>query len=350
MLTLVFWFIIVPIAAIVLLGILIKVVIPRLFRKAVGMVKASRDREFERDYLTGPVSDQKVQRKMILTFWSRGAMEVFGILIAAFSIVQAVREGEMSLDVFLLYVAVGVLGLGLFTLGVVSTRRTKQLAALIAKPVILEVFGADSQYDAFGHIPDECIAEAGFVKGYENIYGDDFVRGHYRGIPIMFSDVRLVRVERYYDPEGKKTVQREVELFKGHWLVADFDRELAAHPLNVMEKRSGSDSIQTESEAFNSKFGIFCSDAHTAFYILTPHFMERLIAVDDAADGNSYFHFAQNRLQIAIGTWRDLFEAKTLKDSDVNAMRERFRGELGRLTAVLDEMLSHEKLFGSGKE
>ncbi|MDR1531694.1 MAG: DUF3137 domain-containing protein [Clostridiales bacterium] len=350
MAALVFWFIIVPIAAIVLLGILIKVVIPWLFFKATGTAKAALDRKFERDYLTNPVSDRKVQRKMSLTFWSRWAMLAFGVLMVAFPIVKLVSEGEIPLEDFLPYVVVGALGVGIFILGIVSMHRTKQLAALIAEPVIREVFGADSQYGAFGHIPDECIAEAGFVKEYDRVYGDDFVRGHYRGIPVMFSDVRLVRVDLQYNSETKKTVEHENELFKGHWLVADFDRELAARPLTVMERHSWSNPIQMESEAFNRKFSVFCADEHTAFYILTPHFMERLIAVDDAADGKSYFHFAKKRLQVAVETRRDLFEAKMFKAPDVNAMRERFRGELGRLTAVLDEMLNHERLFGSGKD
>jgi hypothetical protein len=347
---LVFLFIIVPIAAIVLLVILLKVVIPGRLLKAAGTAKTALDQKFERDYLTNPVSDRKVEQKMILTFWIRWAMLVLGVLMVAVPIVILVSEGELYLTDFLPYVAVGALGVGIFALGIVSMRRTKQLAALIAEPIIREVFGADSQYDASGHIPNECIAEAGFVEDYEYVYGNDFVRGQYRGIPVMFSDVRLARMESEYNSETKETEEHEAEVFRGHWLVADFDRELAAHPLTVMETRSKRNAIRTESEAFNKKFSVFCADGHTAFYILTPHFMERLIAVDDAAEGKSYFHFAQNRLQIAVGTRRDLFEAKMLKAPNVNAMRERFRGELGRLTAVLDETLSHEQLFGSGKD
>jgi hypothetical protein len=345
MLALVFWFIIVPLVVIVLLVLLIKVVIPGLFFKAVGTARTALDSKFERDFQTDPVSDQKMQGKMSLIFWRRWALLVFGVLLVAFPIVQIVRAGGMDLGDFLPYLVVGALGVGLFILGIVSMYRTKQLAALIAAPLIREVFGADSQHDAFGHIPDECIAAAGFVKDYERVYGNDFVRGHYRDIPVMFSDLRLTCIERYYDPEGKKTVERENEVFRGHWLVADFDRVLAAHPLTVMEKRSGG-AIQMESAAFNRKFSVLCADEHTAFYILTPHFMERLIAVDEAAEGKSYFHFFQNRLQIAVETRRDLFEARTFQAPDVNALRERFRGEIGRLTAVLDEMLNHERLFG----
>jgi hypothetical protein len=183
------------------------------------------------------------------------------------------------------------------------------------------------------------------VDDYDHIYGSDLVCAHYRGVPIMFSDVRLTRIEEEYNAETKKQEEKEIDLFKGHWLVADFDRKLAEPPLTVIEGRSG--SIRMESEAFNRQFGVFCADAHTAFYILTPHFMERLSAVDAAADGKSYFHFAGNRLQIAVETKRDLFEASTFRVPNAEALWERFRGELGYLTAVLDEMLAHERLFGN---
>ncbi|MDR1620492.1 MAG: DUF3137 domain-containing protein [Clostridiales bacterium] len=347
---LVFWFIIVPVVVLGLIGILIKVVIPSLFRKAAGAVKGTLDRKFEKEYLTDPVSDRKAQRKMSTTFWSCWVMLVLGIIMVVTPIVKIIQAGEMYLTDFLPYLLLGAFGVGLFILGLVTKRRSKQLSALVAEPIIRDVFGADCELDAFGHIPNECIAASGFVDGYENVSGSDFVRGSYRGVSVMFSDVRLTKTEIKYDHSTQKSHEYVIELFKGNWLVADFDRELAEHPLTVQEKRSGSNAIQMESEAFNRQFSVFCPDAHTAFYILTPHFMERLVAVDAAADGSSHFKFAKNRLQIAIGTKRDIFEAETFKTPNVGAMRERFRQELGRLTAVLDEMLAHERLFGSDAE
>ncbi|HWQ75804.1 MAG TPA: DUF3137 domain-containing protein [Syntrophomonas sp.] len=346
MAAIVFWFVIVPLAALALLGIVIKVVIPGVFLKAAGAAQGALDRNFEQDYQAHSVSDENMQRKLRLTFFSRWAMLVFGILLVAVPIVRTVSAGTMYLSELMPYLLVGALGIILIILAAGTMRRTKQLTALIAETVIREVFGADSRYDAFGHIPEECVAATGFVDDYEHIYGSDFVRGHYRGVPIMFSDVRLTRTDREYNTETKKYEEQEVDLFKGNWLVADFDRELAAAPLTVLERRSGSGSIQMESEAFNRQFSVYCADAHTAFYILTPHFMERLAAVDEAADGQSCFHFANNRLQIAVQTKRDLFEADTFKAPDVASLRTRFQHEIRQMTDVLDAMLAHERLFG----
>ncbi|MDR0356657.1 MAG: DUF3137 domain-containing protein [Deltaproteobacteria bacterium] len=347
---LVFWFLMVPLALIALLWILVKIVVPSLFFKAANKAQTALDRRFEEEFLSGPVSDQKVQRKMSVVFWRNWALLVFGLLLTITPIAKIISAGKMYLTDFFPYLLVGALGVGLIVLGLASLRRSKQLAALIAVPIIREIFGADCLYDSFGHIPDDRIAASGLADDYEDVSGSDFVRGSYRGVPVMFSDVRLTRTERRHDSNTNESHDHVIEVFRGRWLVADFDRELVAAPLTVLERRSGGDSIQMESEAFNRQFSVYCADAHTAFYVLTPHFMERLTAVDAAADGDSRFNFCQNSLQIAVGSKLDLFEAGFFKAPDVAAMRERFRREIGRLTGVLDEMLAHERLFGSDAE
>jgi hypothetical protein len=336
---------IIPFVLIVLLWVLVKLVIPALFFKAAGSALGAMDRKFDRTYRTGSVTDLKLQRGLTLIFFGRWTMLALGVLMMLLPIVTLIREGEMYLSDLFPYLVAGGLGFVIFILGILSMRRTKQLAALIAEPVIRTVFGEHCQYDAFGHVPAECIAASGFVNDYENIYGSDFVIGHYRGISVMFSDVRLTRTEYEYNSDTNEHEKHEVVLFKGLWLVADFDHELTSVPLTIREERSGGSAIPMESEAFNRQFSVFCADDHTAFYILTPHFMERLVAVDVAADGKSYFKFDRNRLQIAIKTGRDIFEASNFKVPNVTALRDKFQLELGRLTNVLDEMLKHERLF-----
>jgi hypothetical protein len=350
MAAIIFWFVIVPFISLLLLWIFIQLVIPVLFSKATGAARDAMDRKFDKIYGTEQVTDRKLQRGLSLVFFGRWAMLLFGVMMMALPITKLIREGEMYLSDIFPYLIVGALGVGIFIFGIMSMRRTKQLAALIAGPVIRTVFGINSQYDPFGHVPEEFVSASGFVSGYENISGSDFVRGHYRGIPVMFSDLRLTRTEYSYNSETNEHEEHEVVLFKGLWLVADFNRELSSVPLTIVEERSASGAIQMESEAFNRQFSVFCIDDHTAFYILTPHFMERLVAVDASAEGKSHFKFDKNRLQIAVKTGRDLFETSSFKPPNVTSLRKKFQREIERLTTVLDEMLMHERLFSNGKD
>lgn len=341
---LIFWLVIglVVIAAIVLL---IRAGIPYLLSRIGNRAIRKSDEKFEKEFLTAPVNDKKVQGRFNLLFYGRWVMQIVGIALVALPIVILIREGSIYLDELLPYLLLGGLGILLFIGGRLLTLGTKRLVELIVKPLLQEVFGVGMEYNPFAHIPDECINSSGFFDNYEDISGSDFVRGQYRGIPVMFSDVRLTRTEYDHDSDGNKT-KRVVVVFQGYWIVADFDRELAAVSLSILEKSKGSNAIQMESEAFNQQFGVYCSDPHSAFYILTPHFMERLIAVDQAANGKSCFKFDGNRLQIAVETRRDLFEAGKWRAPNVKKMKERFQQEIGNLTGVLDEMLKNERLFG----
>ena len=66
-------------------------------------------------------------------------------------------------------------------------------------------------------------------------------------------------------------------------------------------KRSG--QLETESTAFNEKFGISCDSAHDAFYILTPHMMEYLMTMDQRAGGNIYLRFLkEGKVHVAVNS------------------------------------------------
>lgn len=323
-----------------------------LVRKGVNHLisksSAKADENFQKEFRAAPASDQKVQDRLNLLFYSRWVLQVLGILLFLLPLALLIGAGEagMFLDELLPYVLLGGLGILLFVGGYLLHVKTKRLTGLLTEPMLREIFGDDMEYDAFSHIPDACIASSGFVDGYEDIGGSDFVRGQYRGISVMFSDIKLTRTDYDTDSDTGNKTEQVVVLFQGFWVVADFDRELTAVPLSVLEKSKGSNAIQMENEAFNRQFGVFCSDPHTAFYILTPHFMERLIAADQAANGKSCFKFAGNRLQIAIKTGHDLFEAGKWSAPNVKKLRTRFQQEIRNVTGILDEMLRHERLFG----
>ncbi len=342
---LVFWLVI-GLLVIVLIGLVIRLGIPYLLGKLGKGASRRSEEKFRNEFLSAPASDEKVQGRMNLLFYGRWVMQILGILLAALPLVILIREGSMNLDEILPYLLLGGLGVLLFIGGRLLARNTKRLVQLVVKPLLQEVFGDNMEYDAFSHIPDECIKSSGFFDNYEDISGSDFIKGQYKGIPVMLSDVSLTRTDYDYDSDTGKRTEQVVILFRGFWMVADFDRELTAVPLSILEKRGGSDAIKMESEAFNQQFGVFCPDPHTAFYILTPHFMERLIAVDRAANGKSCFKFAGNRLQIAVGTKHDLFEADKWRAPNVKKMKESFQQEIGNTTSVLDELLKNERLFG----
>lgn len=253
-----------------------------------------------------------------------------------------------------LLVGTGLLGAALVLVGAVHKRRLKQaVGRYLVRGVLEEFFELDS-YDVKQHIPEAVIRSAGMVGGWKNARGSDYVRGSYKTLGIEFCDVELYYVDNNKDKNGRNH-EKEVRVFKGPWLICDFHAKLPARLLvreNSRKLLGGAyqkdrSDLDTESEAFNTRYEIRTEDPHTAFYILTPHFMERLQEIDDQAGGRLFLLFEEGRVQIAIDNGHDSFEisSRAAEFKNLDALRGRFRSEICYLTDIIDELMENETLF-----
>jgi hypothetical protein len=240
----------------------------------------------------------------------------------------------------------------LFTVANKQVRKSKQLLGeCVTRPILEELFEIED-YSPNARIGEGIIRAARLIDDWDRASGSDYIEGKYKGYGILYSDILLEREETGTDDGGKRT-KKWVKVFKGQWMICDFGREFPAS-LRLLERRGGKffgthdlskSSIETESEAFNKKFRILTGDGHTAFYILTPHFMERLTAMDEAADAQTFLCFSGGKVTIALNSNRDSFELKGVKLNHIEAVREKFRAEIQRMTGILDELMQNQTLF-----
>ena len=69
-----------------------------------------------------------------------------------------------------------------------------------------------------------------------------------------------------------------------------------------------------ESITFNSELKVYAKDEHEAFYILTPHFMEKLLELDRKYYDKITFSFLDNKLYIAVDNRVDNFDIKAFTE------------------------------------
>jgi hypothetical protein len=262
---------------------------------------------------------------------------------------------EENVPVIVLAAAIGVIGTVLVLTGKHHARKLKGFfGENVIRGCLAEIFdGLD--YNHAMHIDKGMIRNAGLVSGWDECYGSDYCTGSYKGVRIQFSDIRLTEIERKKDKDGN-TKESETTVFMGQWLICELDKELPAR-LRLRENtrkvlggdyQKGKGNLDTENEAFNEKYQIIADDEHTAFYILTPHFMEKIVEMDVKAHGRTFMCFDRNRIHIAINNNRDSFEISTKAGSvnDLNALRDRFRAETEYLTDLLDEILLNTRITG----
>lgn len=64
--------------------------------------------------------------------------------------------------------------------------------------------------------------------------------------------------------------------------------------------------VEMESDPFNQQFKVITSDDELAFYILTPQFMEHIVAADEKVDGYTKIEFENSRVTLALNTGKIL--------------------------------------------
>jgi hypothetical protein len=169
----------------------------------------------------------------------------------------------------------------------------------------------------------------------DRFYSNDLIVGEYKGVDFKLSDVTLQRVTS----NGKTTTV--TTYFRGPVMIFDFHKETDGK-LIVQETMRGElftkyKRIKLESVAFNKTFHTYSTKDQLAFYILTPHFMERLLRLEDEVDGNFYFSFIDGKMYVALYNNKDLFEVNMFGTIN-EKIYERFYYEIKIVKDLIEEL------------
>ena len=225
----------------------------------------------------------------------------------------------------------------------------KLLGDQVVSGVLSEVFD-NVDYDPFGRI--QSIGSEGMVFPFsvEKMQGSDHIKATYKGLQVELSDIELYHVEDVYDSENDRWEEREQKAFQGQWLICDFGKELSgevrlsANP-QKLRKQHKNDSVEMENEAFNKRFLVTAGDAQEAYYVLTPHMMEYILAMADKSGGEVYMAFLRGgKLNIAVQTGRDFFELGS-SEANIDKLRQKFLGELKWFTDIIDTLRVEDTLY-----
>ena len=228
----------------------------------------------------------------------------------------------------------------------------KVLGSLVKVFVVNEILAETFELESYlpkGFFPKEQINETGLMSGYMTgsyeYRGSDLIKGKYRGVPIEFCDITLL---------DKRAEGGHTTLFKGQWLEIGLKNPVGSAVYlaentgeNAVRNSVKLQKVNTDNDAFNKKYRILAENPRTAFYVLTPDFIEYIISADDTANADTYFCFLGDRVRIAMDSERDLFELDKLKKSlNVDKVRAKFNSDLRYITGIIDELLKNEFLFG----
>lgn len=212
-------------------------------------------------------------------------------------------------------------------------------------------------FDDLVYIPEKgfdksFVDSVGMIDTADRFRSNDYISGIYKNIKFEQSDVHIEERHTETDSDGH-TSTYWVTILKGRMLVFDFNKEFKANVqvasrfFNARRLPWGKKfhKVKMEDEEFNKLYGIFAQNEHDAFYILTPHFMEKLKDILKRLDCNMIFCFVDNRLYIAINNNTDSFEYNPLKPIDEDEIEESITNDIRVITDFVNDLSLDNSLF-----
>jgi hypothetical protein len=257
-----------------------------------------------------------------------------------YAVLAAVAIGLVDLLVIqngMLVALAGVVGFGLWAWGSGPLNALgKQTKLMLVDPVSRE-FGMTFEHELGGE-PVEMIRlrNLGLVPSWDRAKYEDRLTGQRGDAPFQFFEAHLEDKRTTTDSRGR-TRTTWVTVFKGQCLAVRFPKPFSgitkvyrdAGMMNAFMKLGVKEPrVRLEDPVFEKAFEVFGTDQIEARYILTPDFMERLLALEKAFDGKKLrCAFSGGEMFLAV-EGKNLFEPGSM---------HRPMDDLGRVREILQD-------------
>jgi len=291
------------------------------------------------------LSDAQLERKIkeltpkIKT--NKALCSIFLALGFCLSFILGVLHGEIGRIMGILFIGLSA------SFGVKAAKYKRELKCVVSNNIVrgalAEKFDVE-MYAPGSHISSYDVRFSGLIQNWNKISGSDLIEGIYKGVKFHFSDIHLE-----HEKNSGKSKSRTTR-FKGQWLIIDLKKEI---PWFVELRHRGAikakSDVETENIEFNRMFQIITKDPHTAFYVLTPHFIEYIIKAKRRANAEMYMKIIGKQIYIALHNGRDLFEPygnNLFAEENIETLRMQMRWDVNYISGIIDELLHNENLFG----
>lgn len=182
----------------------------------------------------------------------------------------------------------------------------KEYKILLIKEVLTKRF-ANIKYDEKNGFNRKQIESVEAINMGDYFFSDDFVSGECSEFKFAMADVRIIKNQVHKEKSTRN-------IMYGQWYEFEFNKKFKNN-LVVFTKGFAKDivaknkkAIELEDNGFNELFDVLGTNLHEAFYILTPHFMDKLKSLYEKYNKDILFCFNDNKLYIGINTLRESFE------------------------------------------
>lgn len=172
---------------------------------------------------------------------------------------------------------------------------------------------------------------------------EDMMSGEVQGVRVRFSD--FYAAEKVRTKNGTRTDVK----FQGVLFVADFHKRLncevwVCHKNSRNLRRCGQ-RANMDDVKFEEFFDVYTTDQVGARYALTPLLMQRLTEVYLRLGSQINAVLREDKIYVAIETWRDNFEPRIDCSLKQDATIELYVDEIGALVDIVSELNLNRKIW-----
>lgn len=196
----------------------------------------------------------------------------------------------------------------------------------------------------------------GVVPDFDDAQGSYLIRYEKNGKTCAFSNLTLTRREKdrngnYYHKAvfvGQAYELRYKSQMQGCVRIMTTSQWMGREVLDGFRKqdKEREEKIETENEVFNEQFDVYATDAHSAFYVVTPVVMERLLSMKEKY-GSFGVAVSGDKIMIALCSGHYLFEPPGDYREIENISVERSKGEIASM--LLFAKLLEDTINGRGE-
>lgn len=233
---------------------------------------------------------------------------------------------------FAAILVVGAIGIAIFMI------QLQQAAALFKDTLldrVLQEFFEEYSHHKTSGLSLFDVMESELLDKPDRYFANDFIQGVHQGVGFAMSDVTMQRVTS----NGKTTTVSTY--FRGPVMIFDFHKQTKGKLIVQQTRRAKLftqyKSVSLESVNFNKRFRTYSTNDKLAFFILTPHFMERMQRLEDEIPGNFYFSFINGKMYVALHNNQDLFEVHMFGTIN-EKIYDRFYHEVKIIVDLIEEL------------
>ena len=195
---------------------------------------------------------------------------------------------------------------------------------------IISFIDESLSYNPSSRITQSEFEECGIYRTHIDRYrGDDYVEGVIDKTQIKFSEIHAEYKTETRDSKGRRRTHWHT-IFKGLLFSVDFNKDFNVKTyvltdtaekmfgflgtkLQSMNKSRG-ELVKLESPDFEKAFAVYSDNQIEARYILSPSFMERILAFKNYTKKNIQLSFISSRMYLAVPYSKNLFEPRLFGD------------------------------------